>query len=75
MEIATNKEDAERVKALHQWLVSQDIPRHQWGPLFGMALGQEIWKHSHSDPAKVLMGQMMATEFIVRYSIMDYLNA
>lgn len=72
--ISTNKEDAERVKALHQWLTSQDIPEHQWAPLLMKAVSYEVWKASNGDISKTLIGQLLVTEMLVEWSGRDMLN-
>lgn len=74
MEIASKQEDIKRVKALRQWLVSQDIPKHQWGPMLALALGQEVFDSGRGDPNRIWLGLQMATEFIVSYSTLDMLH-
>lgn len=72
--ISTNEEDAKRVKALHQWLTSQDIPKHQWISMLAMAIGYSIWEVTHDDLLMTLRGQLLVTEMIARWSIKDMLN-
>lgn len=74
LSISTLEEDVKRVKALHQWLANQDIPREQWGPVFALALGQEVWHHGYSNTTRIINGQLMVTEMLVRYSTQEILN-
>lgn len=74
MEVACKEEDIKRVKALHQWLISQEIPKHQWTPMLMMAIEYDIWTVSQGDPTMTLRGQLLVTEMLVSWSQRNILN-
>lgn len=72
---APDQENIDRVKALHQWLASQGIHRREWGPLFSLALSQEVWFIAHGDRMVALQGQYLLTRMLVSWSDTDHLHA
>lgn len=74
LSISTLEEDVKRVKALHQWLANQDIPREQWGPVLALALGQEVWHNGYGNASKIIVGQLLVVEMFTRYSTREILN-
>lgn len=66
-------EDVKRVKALHQWLTSQEIPREEWTPLLMLSVAQDVW--SCSNGKSTLRGQLLVSEMLVLWSSREILNA
>lgn len=68
------KNDAQAVRALHQWLKSQEIEREDWGPIFAMAAGHEVLTHCQ-DKLGVAMGLMILEGLMDKAALTDIVNA